>query len=374
MRPVRRGRELSLLALSCRGGSAQLGANTVATAEARVPPERCGHPRPGLTPKTVPSLPCDRKAEIMAPVVLRAGVRLGNIAVERVLGMGGMSIVYRGYDDDQKRPVALKVINDERRLSALARARFLREARILASLDHPGICKVFGLITDEDGDVMVLELIEGVTLREAMPTLSYMRALDIAEGIAEVLAVAHGHRIVHRDLKPENVMITSDGSIKVLDFDLARPAEEEGSARGSESPTEDDDEIELQARTSVGSVVGTVAYMSPEQARGETLSVASDLYSLGVLIHELFTGFLPYGAAPSRNARLIQVGAASTIPPSGLDPRLATLIRDLHMLDPTQRPSAAETAVRLRAIRSRPRPRLLHRLLWLLRSARRRRA
>ena len=156
--------------------------------------------------------------------MLRPGALLGHIRVEAFLGGGGMSRVWRGRDDLLGRPVALKTVRDGRRMDPLARARFLREARILSRLDHPGICRIYDLVEAEECDVMVLELVEGRTLTEAMAAgLTPAERRAVALGIADALAAAHAHGIVHRDLKPANVMLTPGGRVKVLDFDLARP-------------------------------------------------------------------------------------------------------------------------------------------------------
>jgi serine/threonine protein kinase len=296
---------------------------------------------------------------------LEVGDRVGAIRVEALLGQGGMSEVYRGFDEESQRPVALKVVQ-RRRLGAMARVRFLREARILAQLDHPNICKVYDLVSGGEADVMVLELIEGATLRAAMGEgLSFGDKLRIGEVIASVLTAAHRQGIVHRDLKPDNVMRTNDGAIKVLDFDLARPADEHRTWEESRRPdrslrpsseldttlTSDSDTDEM--RTSLGTIVGTAAYMSPEQARGEPLTIASDLYTFGVLLHELFTGDLPYPDDLPLRARLLRVADGDTLPARNLDRQLTVLIESLKQLDPMLRPTAEQAAATLRAIRGR---------------------
>ena len=152
-----------------------------------------------------------------------AGRSFGHIRVDRILGQGGMGDVYEGFDVRLARRVALKVLNSEGQLDEEARARLIREARTLSKLDHPNICRIYDFIDDGVSDVLVLELIDGRTLQEAMDDgLSTAEKLRIARAIASVLVAAHRAGIIHRDLKPENVMLTKSGQVKVLDFGLAR--------------------------------------------------------------------------------------------------------------------------------------------------------
>jgi len=148
---------------------------------------------------------------------------VGHIRLEALLGAGGMGEVHRGFDEKLERAVAVKTLRAERRLRPEAKARFLREARLLSRLDHPGICRVFDLVEEEDADHLVLELVEGQTLAEALRSgLEDGEVLRLFEEIARALATGHREHIVHRDLKPENVMVTPDGRAKVLDFGIAR--------------------------------------------------------------------------------------------------------------------------------------------------------
>src|ERR1051325_1481717 len=159
------------------------------------------------------------------------GTTLGNIRIEGLLGAGGMGEVYLGFHLKLERRVAVKTIRPERRLSPAAKARLLREARVLSKLGHPGICQVYDLVETPEADFLVLELIEGKTLAEllAVPP-DYDEKLRLAQEIAAVLAVAHEQQIVHRDVKPENVMVTRTGAVKMLDFGLARPMARGGAA------------------------------------------------------------------------------------------------------------------------------------------------
>ncbi|MCP3959037.1 MAG: serine/threonine protein kinase [bacterium] len=329
------------------------------------------------------------------------GTTVGRIRVVEPLGKGGMGEVYVGFDETLKRKVALKAIRDERRLDAEAKARFLREARILSQLDHPGICRIHEFIEGDDLDFLVLELIPGKGLKQVLEEEDLAPAfkLHVAEQVTEVLVAAHAQGIAHRDLKPENVMLTPEGEVKVLDFGLAytvdvdtvaaiapvpRPAEPAadpeapprvstevwsgtpptiGSRKTRSGPVPRNDTPSDFVQTQRGTVMGTVAYMSPEQARGERVTVAGDMYSLGLMLQELFTGTAPYDPELPLLEMLSKVGNASTREVTGIDPDLAELIERLKSLAPEARPSAVETAERLRWIRGKPGRRLLRRLV-----------
>ncbi len=317
------------------------------------------------------------------------GTTLGNIRIEAPLGMGGMGEVYLGFHMKLERRVAVKTIRPERRLSAAAKARLLREARVLSRLGHPGICQVYDLVETPEADFLVLELIEGKTLGElaAVPP-PYEEKLRLAAEIAAVLAVAHEQQIVHRDVKPENVMVTKSGAVKMLDFGLARPlATATAAARpgdfdsgplqvrgappapgvrdgrvrdplrtvpgGNGSPPPSSSSSEEGRLTEVGSLVGTVLYMSPEQARGEEATTKSDVYALGILLQEFFTRRPAYEEG-SAGEVLMRVARGETVPAEGLDPDLARLLESMKRLDAEKRPSAGEVAGRLRWIRAKP--------------------
>jgi serine/threonine protein kinase/tetratricopeptide (TPR) repeat protein len=308
-----------------------------------------------------------------------AGTHIGRISLEALIGCGGMGEVYRGFDEVLERRVAVKAIRAEHRFSPESRARFLREARLLSRLDHPGICRLYDLIEAEDADYLVLEFVEGRTLC-AVPSseLSHDTRLGIGEAIAHALAAAHSEKIVHRDLKPENVMITTKGEVKVLDFGVARsltsrarlaptqpapapqlagaPLEPSGQAVTAVYTSDSGTKQTLDLgtfQTEAGSLAGTLGFMSPEQARGEEINEASDMYSLGILLHELFTGTQAYQAS-SPNDLYVKVTRAETSAVTGLDPDLVALIESLEQLEPDTRPSAEETAHRLRWIREKP--------------------
>ena len=297
------------------------------------------------------------------------------------LGKGGMGEVYAGVDETLKRRVALKAVRAEHRLSPIAKARFLREARILSQLDHPNICRVYDYIEGDDSDWLVLELIEGKSLQTAIAAgLEPASRMRIAQQIADVLVATHTAGVVHRDLKPGNVMLTRGDEVKVLDFGLAQSAQPQ-STGVSASSFLDADVAERQAddpaltrlstsgsefstagsfhvQTEGGALMGTPAYMSPEQARGETATSASDMYSFGLLLQELYTGRPPYPAGLALADLIERARKAETLPPSGAPADIAALIGRLEALAPAQRPTAVETASRLAWIRDTPRRRM----------------
>jgi eukaryotic-like serine/threonine-protein kinase len=309
-----------------------------------------------------------------------SGQRISHYLLLEPLGRGGMGEVYNGFDETLKRRVALKAIRAEHRLSPQARTRFLREAQILSQLDHPQICRIFDYVEGPGADYLVLEFIEGRSLRASIRDgLDASLKLRIAEQVVEVLAVAHAAGVVHRDLKPENVMVTTAGEVKVLDFGLARSgdsnadAAEDAPARTDDEPratpsrpaTADPAEMATMppsaqdiAMTERGRVLGTLTYMSPEQARGEPASAASDMYSYGLLLQELLTGEAPYAHGLSQIELLAAAKEARTRPVKGVSSDLAALIERLKSPAPTRRPTAVEAAERLRWIRDKPKRRL----------------
>jgi tetratricopeptide (TPR) repeat protein len=321
------------------------------------------------------------------------GASIGAIRIESRLGQGGMGEVYLGYDPRLERRVAVKTIRPEKRLSPQVKARFLREARLLSKLGHPSICQVYDLVETPEADFLVLEYVQGTTLRRLSETgsLSYERKLRLAGKIATALAVAHREKIVHRDLKADNVMVTPDDEVKVLDFGVARSLSDPLAQLIPPPPlpdpldpfgTEEKDTHELVPSfgtawvdgstrlTRAGMVMGTPEAMSPEQASGGHVTEASDLYSFGILLQELFTGLPAYENQGSRNPQdprelLRQVARAETRPLEGLDPDLTRLIHDLESLDPRRRPTAEETAERLRWILDKPQRLRRQRLRWV---------
>ena len=218
-------------------------------------------------------------------MTLAPGVKLGPYEVLSPLGAGGMGEVYRARDTRLGRDVAVKVLPEGLAGNADALARFQTEARAVAALSHPNILAIFDLGRHDGIDYAVMELLQGSSLRDALDSgpLPQERTIDFALQIAKGLCAAHEKGIVHRDLKPENVFVTREGDVKILDFGLAKRTEHAASEEGTNAPTE-------SRRTSPGTVMGTVAYMSPEQVRGEPLDPRSDIFSFGTVLYEMLTG------------------------------------------------------------------------------------
>lgn len=212
------------------------------------------------------------------------GRRLGHHEILDKLGEGGMGEVYLALDRKLRRNVALKVLSPEL-VSSEHRRRFEQEARAVAALNHPNIVHVYSVDETDGVQYITMELVEGRTLSELMTKtpIPVARVLELVVPLADALGAAHEAGIVHRDVKPGNVMLTDKGIIKILDFGLAQLR---GEGKDSEETTVD--------RTREGRIVGTVAYMSPEQARGESIGPGSDIFSLGVVMYEMSTGQSPF--------------------------------------------------------------------------------
>ena len=214
---------------------------------------------------------------------------LGQYPVERELGRGGMGVVYLARDPKLDRPVAIKVLPDEFGRDPERLARFEREARLLASLSHPNVASIYGIEEAGGQRLLVLEYIPGETLatRTARGPLPLDEALDVCRQIATAIEAAHEGGVIHRDLKPGNVKITPDGQVKVLDFGLAKGGA--GTAPGSGTDLSQSPTL-TYAATGVGVILGTAAYMSPEQARGRTVDKRTDIWSFGCVLFECLTG------------------------------------------------------------------------------------
>jgi TolB-like protein/predicted Ser/Thr protein kinase len=255
-------------------------------------------------------------------MTLGDGGRLGPYEVLGPLGAGGMGEVYLARDTKLRREVALKVLPPEIEGDADRRARFEREARAVAALNHPNIVTVHAIEEHDGRQVIVMERVEGRPLSAVLGPggLPLARVLEIAEAVADALAAAHEKGVVHRDLKPANVMLTEEGRVKVLDFGLAKqlaPLE----ALDSTAPTE--------TRTTEGQVVGTVPYMAPEQLRGERVDARADIFALGVMLYEMVTGARPFQGASSADlvsAILREEPAPLAVARPDLPPRFVRLV------------------------------------------------
>ncbi len=221
------------------------------------------------------------------------GLRLGVYEVQTQIGAGGMGVVYRALDTNLNRPVAIKVLSDSVSDPA-ARRRFQREAQTASSLNHPHILTVHDAGEFEGRQYLVTELVDGGTLRAWIQGAkrSWRQSIELLTGVADALAAAHQAGILHRDVKPENILITKSGYAKLADFGLAKLHE------GAPS---DDAETQTDMRTRLGAIVGTAAYMSPEQAVGQTLDARSDVFSFGVVLYEALSGRRPFTGASDLN-------------------------------------------------------------------------
>jgi serine/threonine protein kinase len=230
------------------------------------------------------------------------GQTVSHYRVLRKIGAGGMAIVFEAEDTRLGRHVALKFLPQSFSRDALALERFQREARAVSALNHPGICTIFDVGDFEGSPFLALELLEGETLQTRIGSkpLPFEDLLDWAIQIAGGLAAAHAKGIVHRDIKPANIFVTRDGHAKILDFGLAKQIAPLAAAAADSSTLQ----MDPQLLTSPGSAVGTVAYMSPEQARGQDLDARTDLFSFGVLLYQMATGQLRLQAPQSRRCSM----------------------------------------------------------------------
>lgn len=218
---------------------------------------------------------------------LASGAKIGAYEVLAPIGAGGMGEVYRALDPKLGREVAIKVLSDQVSADTDRMLRFQREAQILAALNHPHIGAIYGIEDSRQGPALVMELVEGPTLADRIVPgpVSSEEALSISRQIAEALEYAHDRGVIHRDLKPANIKVTEDGEVKVLDFGLAKVLQGEtpAAADASNSPT-------FTAATQMGVVLGTAAYMSPEQAKGRRVDRRTDIWAFGCVLYEMLTG------------------------------------------------------------------------------------
>jgi serine/threonine protein kinase len=231
------------------------------------------------------------------------GQTISHYRITGQLGSGGMGIVYEAQDLDLGRKVALKFLPPQLSRDANALDRFLLEARTASALNHPNICTIYAVekVQGENGEAqsfIAMELLEGETLdrRIGATGASLDRLLEWSIQLADALDAAHAKGVIHRDIKPANIFVTQRGPVKVLDFGLAKLARPEMSMETIGATQDSPAPLHL---TSPGATVGTIAYMSPEQARGEALDARTDLFSLGVVIYQMATGKLPFSGATS---------------------------------------------------------------------------
>ena len=220
------------------------------------------------------------------------GKRLdGRYELQEVIGVGGMAVVYKAYDNIDDRTVAVKILKDEFLASEEFRRRFKNESKAIAVLSHPNIVKVYDVSYGDKLQYIVMEYVEGITLKEYIEqqgVISWKETVHFTTQILRALQHAHDKGIVHRDIKPQNIMLLENGTIKVTDF---------GIARFSRSET----------RTMTDTAIGSVHYISPEQARGDITDDKSDIYSVGVVMYEMLTGQLPFQSDNSVSVAIMQL-------------------------------------------------------------------
>ena len=262
----------------------------------------------------------------VSPVI---GQTISHYRITGRLGSGGMGVVYEAQDLTLGRRVALKFLPPELARDASALDRFLLEARAASALNHPNICTIYAVEKDGDQSFISMELIEGQGLDTKLHSgpLPVDRLLDVSIQLADAVDAAHAKGIIHRDIKPANIFLTQRGQVKVLDFGLAKLTRAAGTAAETIEATQDDGP-RTASLTSPGSTVGTVAYMSPEQARGEQLDARTDLFSLGTVIYQMATGQLPFSGNTSAvifNAILER----DPVPAAQLNPQIPSRLQEV---------------------------------------------
>jgi serine/threonine-protein kinase len=266
------------------------------------------------------------------------GHRLGRYRIVEQIGEGGMGIVYRARDERLERDVAIKVLPEGVASDPDRLARFEREAKAIAALDHPNILAIHDFGSEDGVAYAVMELLDGASLREVIKSggLSHAKSVQYAQAVAEGLAAAHDRDVIHRDLKPENVFLTRDGRIKILDFGLAKLKLPEQDL-STETPT-------ATLETKAGQLLGTVAYMAPEQVQGKEADQRSDLFALGVVLYEMLTGHRPFGGSTTVEtaaAILKEDPEAISVTSPGVPPTLAGVVSKCLEKRPEDRFSSA---------------------------------
>lgn len=278
----------------------------------------------------------------------KAGDEIKQFTIVKLIAKGGMGCVYLAYDKKLKRNVALKTIRSEYLKSKSSQQRFEREAQILSQINHTSICQIYDYLSYKDGDLLVLELVNGQTLNKI--DLNDKEKLDVFIQIASALVVAHEKGVIHRDLKPDNIMLTDDGIIKVLDFGIAKSqiGSRDNLQEQETKHVKDDNNL-----TNVGSLMGTLIYMSPEQASVQEVTKASDIYSLAIIMQEILTGQSAYNLVDTEDLKQ-QVINARVVNTESLPKNYEVLIGLMTVKDPLKRPNASELLKSLRKIQQVP--------------------
>ncbi len=257
------------------------------------------------------------------------GQKVGSFEIMEMIGQGGMGEVYLAHDTKLDRSVAIKSMPAELARDPIVRARFQREAKLLASLSHPNIAVIHDILEQDEGaGYLILEYVPGETLAEriAREPLELAEALSIGQQVAEAVSAAHEKSVVHRDLKPGNIKLTPDGKVKVLDFGLAKASVSDG--KSGEATT-----------TQQGRVIGTPAYMSPEQARGKAIDHRTDIWSFGCIMYQMLTGHLPFEGETATDtlAHIIEREPDWELLPESTPPNIQVLLRCCLEKDPRRR-------------------------------------
>lgn len=281
--------------------------------------------------------------------MLASGSKLGPYEIVAPIGSGGMGEVYKARDTRLDRMVAVKVLSEAFTRDPGRLARFEREAKVVATLSHPNILAIHDIGAYEGAPYMVTELLEGETLRQklAAGTLSIRKTLDFALQVARGLAAAHEKGIVHRDLKPENLFVSKDGRVKILDFGIAKQAQTEESSPGGDPGLA----ATASFATAEGIIIGTAAYMAPEQVRGRPADPRSDLFAFGALIYELLSGKVPFQGDTNSDIMVAILREDPPPLPESVPPALSRLVQHCLEKDPEDRfQSARDLAFSLEAM------------------------